>query len=138
RQPPARTRATSSAWTEPATRIRTRWRAAPRRAFFCTSAPLPPRRPRFPYTTLFRSGRVEAASDGIGQGATFTVWLPLHDRGAARSEEHTSELQSRENLVCRPLLEKKKRPPRPLAARPALDSTTSPTTPHPPAQWSCQ
>src|SRR2546421_8580548 len=78
----------------------------------------PPRSTLFPYTTLFRSregreqaeidvagldaGRVDAAPGGfvaeIAGGLTFT-----------RSEEHTSELQSRSDLVCRLLLEKKKK-----------------------------
>src|SRR5438105_9722575 len=63
----------------------------------------PPRSTLFPYTTLFRSLRRAAPgrSDGTGQ----------RDRrhGVARSEEHTSELQSRVDLVCRLLLEKKKK-----------------------------
>src|SRR5436309_9678850 len=70
----------------------------------------PPRSTLFPYTTLFRS---RPTGSGLGR-------LPLrHARRvqpagssagtAARSEEHTSELQSRENLVCRLLLEKKKK-----------------------------
>src|SRR5207302_7541989 len=67
----------------------------------------PPRSTLFPYTTLFRS-------DGM---AVIAVIHPVEDHfgnrllaaGALRSEEHTSELQSRENLVCRLLLEKKKR-----------------------------
>src|SRR5690606_41832012 len=60
----------------------------------------------FPYTTLLRSdagprfwGRVRGSCEGVGAGVTAR---------AGRSEEHTSELQSRENLVCRLLLEKKK------------------------------
>src|SRR6266496_1824040 len=60
----------------------------------------PPRSTLFPYTTLFRSRR------GGDQEAP-----PRHghpDPSAARSEEHTSELQSRRDLVCRLLLEKKK------------------------------
>src|SRR2546430_7570146 len=58
----------------------------------------PPRSTLFPYTTLFRSGPVwtdELARDLVPWG-----WL-------VRSEEHTSELQSQSNLVCRLLLEKK-------------------------------
>src|SRR2546430_3832193 len=70
----------------------------------------PPRSTLFPYTTLFRSrgggpgtpvpggGRVDAAGAG-----------PPGQRLRRRSEEHTSELQSQSNLVCRLLLEKKKR-----------------------------
>src|SRR2546427_6459283 len=82
----------------------------------------PPRSTLFPYTTLFRS---RPAHPGRGQQAPRLP--PRHaeprsrrrdlrarpDRGSAcrRSEEHTSELQSQSNLVCRLLLEKKKKPP---------------------------
>src|SRR3989442_9527989 len=75
----------------------------------------PPRSTLFPYTTLFRSlNLVDRHLDHValcrgrhllrrrGAGAA-------HDKGR-RSEEHTSELQSRPHLVCRLLLEKKKRP----------------------------
>src|SRR5260370_24798958 len=72
----------------------------------------PPRSTLFPYTTLFRSSAL----------ANWTVRASIHARVAAepgedaRSEEHTSELQSHLNLVCRLLLAKKNRPPlRPLA-----------------------
>src|SRR5207302_4363567 len=63
----------------------------------------PPRSTLFPYTTLFRSqfgvgGELDSLVGGFGG-----------DRCGIRSEEHTSELQSRENLVCRLLLEKKKK-----------------------------
>src|SRR5438034_7057378 len=86
----------------------------------------PPRSTLFPYTTLFRSLRVAAP---IGVGALYSH-LPLDDvrlqqapqlrleiradphrhivKGKVRSEEHTSELQSHSDLVCRLLLEKKK------------------------------
>src|SRR3712207_6852123 len=86
----------------------------------------PPRSTLFPYTTLFRSALHRAAPraggpDGVGPGAR-PARRHLH-RGArpvrqllhrelvalARSEEHTSELQSRQYLVCRLLLEKKKK-----------------------------
>src|SRR5436305_6652193 len=65
----------------------------------------PPRSTLFPYTTLFRSDDVQAilAVDGDGAGADEVAVLD------ARSEEHTSELQSRPHLVCRLLLEKKKK-----------------------------
>src|SRR5436190_6665727 len=65
----------------------------------------PPRSTLFPYTTLFRS-RDGWNRPGAGPGAA----LHGHDRPyrAARSEEHTSELQSHSDLVCRLLLEKKK------------------------------
>src|SRR2546430_9396522 len=63
----------------------------------------PPRSTLFPYTTLFRS--IRAALSGADEEATQPLgrWTPL-----PRSEEHTSELQSQSNLVCRLLLEKKK------------------------------
>src|SRR5690606_39679509 len=64
----------------------------------------PPRSTLFPYTTLFRSPVAGAA----GALLLAVVLLAGLDRPYGRSEEHTSELQSRENLVCRLLLEKKK------------------------------
>src|SRR5438105_8769584 len=67
----------------------------------------PPRSTLFPYTTLFRS-RGAFADDGFRHLLAAQVGRrrdPLH----LRSEEHTSELQSRVDLVCRLLLEKKKR-----------------------------
>src|SRR5256885_11405214 len=95
----------------------------------------PPRSTLFPYTTLFRSrmpgrafgvdahqqagtGRAFQRTHGLGQRLAGAVLvgrghgvLPVGDDhvGAARSEEHTSELQSPCNLVCRLLLDKKKR-----------------------------
>src|SRR5690349_23903528 len=82
----------------------------------------PPRSTLFPYTTLFRSvqvlvlrrriGDVETGDppDRGGQGVEAPLGDPGHDlRRDARSEEHTSELQSRRDLVCRLLLEKKKK-----------------------------
>src|SRR3712207_8848172 len=73
----------------------------------------PPRSTLFPYTTLFRSlakGRCRPA-DGDPRAASperARRWARSGAR-AARSEEHTSELQSRQYLVCRLLLEKKKK-----------------------------
>src|SRR2546430_13602698 len=62
----------------------------------------PPRSTLFPYTTLFRSDRVQL--EHIARHAE-----PAQQLGVElRSEEHTSELQSQSNLVCRLLLEKKK------------------------------
>src|SRR2546429_3761289 len=70
----------------------------------------PPRSTLFPYTTLFRSrGRRRIASEGLVGGRTDSP--PERDALGGlspRSEEHTSELQSRLHLVCRLLLEKKK------------------------------
>src|SRR5260370_277289 len=79
----------------------------------------PPRSTLFPYTTLFRSApRLSAkpriATQGLGANATALIRM-VWPRGSVRwrlpptrSEEHTSELQSHLNLVCRLLLEKKK------------------------------
>src|SRR2546426_9385269 len=74
----------------------------------------PPRSTLFPYTTLFRSHRLpprRAAAHGnpiprLGGGA-LGLWRSTIPRYWVRSEEHTSELQSPCNLVCRLLLEKK-------------------------------
>src|SRR5690606_40381377 len=84
----------------------------------------PPTSTLFPYTTLFRSrGRHQRDQEADRRGQGGRADRRLHQRGDARaaaahlageddlprrSEEHTSELQSRENLVCRLLLEKKK------------------------------
>src|SRR3989449_7614139 len=69
----------------------------------------PPRSTLFPYTTLFRSATSSSSPPGpLAHG----VSLPI-SRRSRRSEEHTSELQSRLHLVCRLLLEKKKKPTTP-------------------------
>src|SRR2546430_11125652 len=69
----------------------------------------PPRSTLFPYTTLFRSalalGLRKCRDDGAGEDRDHADRGP---REVERSEEHTSELQSQSNLVCRLLLEKKK------------------------------
>src|SRR2546430_12091554 len=81
------------------------------RPFFFLMIRRPPRSTLFPYTTLFRSPRPDAATDAL-------LDLAAHVRGLGipiaitRSEEHTSELQSQSNLVCRLLLEKKNLRPR--------------------------
>src|SRR5258706_1361682 len=77
----------------------------------------PPRSTLFPYTTLFRSDlgpqgrRNHTLADGLAPGSVGAGDLAcMHTAaGAIRSEEHTSELQSLTNLVCRLLLEKKKK-----------------------------
>src|SRR3712207_6959358 len=86
----------------------------------------PPRSTLFPYTTLFRSVLVQeaAAGSGVSYGALYDRYAPqvfnyclrvtgspedAADATQERSEEHTSELQSRQYLVCRLLLEKKKK-----------------------------
>src|SRR5437667_8140745 len=65
----------------------------------------PPRSTLFPYTTLFRS--VAAAEEE--RFRRIKHWAGLPTRSIDRSEEHTSELQSHHDLVCRLLLEKKKK-----------------------------
>src|SRR5690349_23929703 len=77
--------------------------------------PRPPRSTLFPYTTLFRSrrlGYVQRMSTVLGRRVWENAGNPEVDtnRLAVRSEEHTSELQSRRDLVCRLLLEKKNNP----------------------------
>src|SRR2546427_8159065 len=77
----------------------------------------PPRSTLFPYTTLFRSvqsivhtvNASRAASPSLGpRRCICSRSAPVVDPSMSRSEEHTSELQSQSNLVCRLLLEKKK------------------------------
>src|SRR2546427_6785486 len=90
--------------------------------FFFLMIRRPPRSTLFPYTTLFRSEhlarleREDALVPGAGYCAARRIECALGQAGAGvrapvgdRSEEHTSELQSQSNLVCRLLLEKKKR-----------------------------
>src|SRR3712207_7198941 len=68
----------------------------------------PPRSTLFPYTTLFRSDGEAVAAGKRLDLARVAERGAHHHRLEARSEEHTSELQSRQYLVCRLLLEKKK------------------------------
>src|SRR5256885_15979657 len=78
--------------------------------FFFLMIRRPPRSTLFPYTTLFRSRCHRPGGSGAGGVEGGPAW-PAFSRGdpaCARSEEHTSELQSPCNLVCRLLLEKKK------------------------------
>src|SRR3712207_8007560 len=89
----------------------------------------PPRSTLFPYTTLFRSAaaralrlrgaitrggrlvrRLEFGPAGVGRGASHALRTVVTVDDPERSEDHTSELQSRQYLVCRLLLEKKKKP----------------------------
>src|SRR3712207_7383928 len=88
----------------------------------------PPRSTLFPYTTLFRSGEtvvrcdpvmgyLHRSKEKISENRMYPAVIPITDRidyfnnmaMEHRSEEHTSELQSRQYLVCRLLLEKKKK-----------------------------
>src|SRR5688572_31604557 len=96
----------------------------------------PPRSTLFPYTTLFRSLRQvrdRAGARPRRHGRRLQGALPRPARlpgGEGRSEEHTSELQSQSNLVCRLLLEKKKKPLQvcsPLSLSPLLFVSFRPT-----------
>src|SRR3989475_6054708 len=83
--------------------------------FFFLMIRRPPRSTLFPYTTLFRSLLGVAGGIADAHLEHEPVQLRLWERVGAfllRSEEHTSELQSQSNLVCRLLLEKKKKPDR--------------------------
>src|SRR2546430_15374481 len=81
--------------------------------FFFLMIRRPPRSTLFPYTTLFRSmvlGDPRAQARRDWESFPYCCKCSrLSGRGAKRSEEHTSELQSQSNLVCRLLLEKKKK-----------------------------
>src|SRR2546422_7703218 len=99
------------------------WTALSTICFFFLMIRRPPRSTLFPYTTLFRSGRMVHPRTELY--FIFLLQRDHFDRHAVvrthagdfveeRSEEHTSELQSRLHLVCRLLLEKKKKKPRPI------------------------
>src|SRR2546427_8242720 len=75
----------------------------------------PPRSTLFPYTTLFRSAAKKAAPAVVSINTSKAVRHPRSND--PRSEEHTSELQSQSNLVCRLLLEKKKQKQKPVSPR---------------------
>src|SRR2546430_9003719 len=78
------------------------------RFFFFLMIRRPPRSTLFPYTTLFRSvGWIRAPGSTSAVGWTASAIGHLARAEPRRSEEHTSELQSQSNLVCRLLLEKK-------------------------------
>src|SRR2546422_2880772 len=89
----------------------------------------PPRSTLFPYTTLFRSrsGRCScvalSACAPVTHSATISTSGSSERRERTRSEEHTSELQSRLHLVCRLLLEKKKQLETPYIARAVIITT---------------
>src|SRR5438445_7041481 len=85
--------------------------------FFFLMIRRPPRSTLFPYTTLFRSRRCRRPL-GFPGGA--------EPRTPPRSEEHTSELQSRQYLVCRLLLEKKKKEENDVSGLPRNNSTRVP------------
>src|SRR5438552_13445995 len=80
-------------------------------SFFFLMIRRPPRSTLFPYTTLFRSSPMTTPSCATARLASLRTGRSTSDPSAARemrSEEHTSELQSPDHLVCRLLLEKKK------------------------------
>src|SRR5687767_15561482 len=95
-----------------------RLRARVHTLFFFLMIRRPPRSTLFPYTTLFRSPRAQTLRrdgasprrwDAPAPAATAREGAGAHPRRLRRSEEHTSELQSLAYLVCRLLLEKKKK-----------------------------
>src|SRR2546430_4184795 len=75
--------------------------------FFFLMIRRPPRSTLFPYTTLFRSPSFQAVATRWENSSSGSPSRDGRVRTATRSEEHTSELQSQSNLVCRLLLEKK-------------------------------
>src|SRR2546427_10902629 len=90
--------------------------AACTRPFFFLMIRRPPRSTLFPYTTLFRSALPRPHGGSVGVAVPVAVPALRRRRGrvrvhlgGGRSEEHTPELQSQSNLVCRLLLEKKKK-----------------------------
>src|SRR2546429_5185672 len=92
----------------------------------------PPRSTLFPYTTLFRSNlRFRHA---LSNGLCHVAKRRPHPGPNIRSEEHTSELQSRLHLVCRLLLEKKKTPYRPDQPPSRRSSGVTPTSFQPSSQ----
>src|SRR3712207_8791005 len=76
--------------------------------FFFLMIRRPPRSTLFPYTTLFRSALPARSASSSGSRSPSAPRRAPTARAPRRSEEHTSELQSRQYLVCRLLLEKKK------------------------------
>src|SRR5690349_23694372 len=78
--------------------------------FFFLMIRRPPRSTLFPYTTLFRSPSAPEANEPkmLNRPTSASAIMPMFAE-SPRSEEHTSELQSRRDLVCRLLLEKKKK-----------------------------
>src|SRR2546425_4661174 len=77
--------------------------------FFFLMIRRPPRSTLFPYTTLFRSRTIEDATNRVTPCTTGRSRAVIAPSANRRSEEHTSELQSLAYLVCRLLLEKKKK-----------------------------
>src|SRR5574343_265954 len=90
--------------------------------FFFLMIRRPPRSTLFPYTTLFRSPMPREAP-------VTSTFLPAKGLSQSRSEEHTSELQSHHDLVCRLLLEKKKTQTSPTPSPPNNNEPTHSETP---------
>src|SRR5260221_5020647 len=97
----------------------------------------PPRSTLFPYTTLFRSIRLGLPLNAYDRDTFYTfdargyTDYPFYEqRSESRSEEHTSELQSHSDLVCRLLLEKKKNTDRYVPGRPAIGHPEVPSDVH--------
>src|SRR2546430_6443911 len=93
----------------------------------------PPRSTLFPYTTLFRSARRSSTrcSPALPDARCATRrsgWTCRHPARRRRSEEHTSELQSQSNLVCRLLLEKKKKNKKRTKHGPLREEQSQPIT----------
>src|SRR2546430_8937628 len=91
--------------------------------FFFLMIRRPPRSTLFPYTTLFRSRRRGEPRRVGPEGARTTDQRFGVAGSSTRSEEHTSELQSQSNLVCRLLLEKKKKKYKPCMRVALLTNT---------------
>src|SRR2546430_8521883 len=96
-----------ASWTDSRSSCSASWPCCPLHAFFFLMIRRPPRSTLFPYTTLFRS---TASVRGPAQRVTRAARLPERQPSPQpkSSEEHTSELQSQSNLVCRLLLEKQR------------------------------
>src|SRR5437773_7543169 len=94
-------------------------------AFFFLIIRRPPRSTLFPYTTLFRSWATRTRPGTGALNIEVRTNFPFHSISRGRSEEHTSELQSHHDLVCRLLLEKKKKITKFAAFKIYPTSTTS-------------
>src|SRR5438034_4689560 len=94
--------------------------------FFFLMIRRPPRSTLFPYTTLFRSSPITASGPVAWTSVALAIACGLSTRtpSSSRSEEHTSELQSHSDLVCRLLLEKKKKIIRIEVLRPETEEET--------------
>src|SRR5258707_11698426 len=101
--------------------------------FFFLMIRRPPRSTLFPYTTLFRS-RHRVHDQSLARPGEQDLTAHVDFTAVTRSEEHTSELQSRQYLVCRLLLEKKKSPQGPLHTAQTKEPPHTQRPPHAPAR----